>query len=53
MNPPKPVNPHLPEPDYWENFWELYDRFKMYIVVSVIGFIVFYFLRQSNDNAEF
>jgi len=53
MNPPKPVDPSLPEPDYWENFWELYDRFKLYLVVSVVGFIVFYFLRQSNDNAEF
>ncbi len=35
-----------------EEFWELFHRFKNYLIVSVVGFIIFYYLRQSNDRHE-
>lgn len=51
-NPPQPPPEPLPEVDTWQNFWILFDRFQMYLYVSVIGFVLLYFLRQSNDKAE-
>lgn len=51
-NPPQPPTEPIPEVDAWENFWALFDRFQMYLYVSVIGFVLLYFLRKSNDKAE-
>lgn len=52
MNPPPPIPDNLPEVDEWENFWALYDRFQMYIIVTIVAGAAFYFLRQSNDRVE-
>jgi uncharacterized protein HemX len=30
----------------------MYDRFQVYLIVSVVGFILFYYLRQANDKVE-
>lgn len=50
MHPPAEPTTPLPEVDEWANFWELFERFKGYVLVSVVGFIVFYFMRQANDR---
>lgn len=42
----------LPEVDDWANFWALWDRFQGYVVVTVVAFVAFYFLRESNDKVE-
>ena len=42
----------MPEVDSWANFWALYDRFQVYLVITVVGFVLLYFLRQSNDKVE-
>ena len=41
--------PRMPEVDKWKEFWEMFDKFQHYLYVSVIGFVVFYFLRKSNN----
>jgi hypothetical protein len=51
-NPPMPPAEPLPEVDEWENFWALYDRFQGYLYITIVGFVVFYFLRKSNDRVE-
>lgn len=49
--PPDPESTHpLPEVDEWANFWELWDRFWVYLVITVVAFVVFYYLRESNDQ---
>ena len=39
----------MPEVDKWKEFWEMFDKFQHYLYVSAIGFVVFYFLRKSNN----
>jgi hypothetical protein len=51
-NPPLPPAEPLPEVDAWQNFWALFDRFQMYLYVSVVGFVLLYFLRKSNDKVD-
>lgn len=30
----------------------MFHRFKNYVIVAVVGFIIFYFLKRSNDNHD-
>lgn len=30
----------------------MFHRFKNYIIVSVVGFVLFYYLRKANDKHE-
>lgn len=53
MFAPPQVDPKdIPEVDQWANFWALWDRFQGYVIVTVVAFVAFYFLRESNDKAE-
>jgi heme A synthase len=49
--PPLPEAPKV-EVDKEKEFWEMFHRFKNYLIVAIVGFIVFYFLRKANDEHE-